>query len=376
MTENPKGKVRSRAADIFMDNKKKALLIFNPCSGKNSSRASTEEIIESFEGSGLEFTVRETTCSGDATNIVKNELGDHDLVICSGGDGTLNETINGVMDMPRRAPIGYIPAGTTNDIASSLSIPTDYKKATELIRSGEPNDYDIGLFNNRYYSYVASFGAFSAASYVTSQKMKNLFGRAAYITAGVADLRNVHNIKMRVEYDGGVIEGKFVFGAVSNSLSVGGMITLPKDQVKFNDGKFEVILVKDCTPLNILSLMYKTIYQKYDGKQVIMFSTNKLKITALEEEVPWTIDGEFAGKHREVRINVLERAVELYVPESDHFLPRPVVVNPVDEDEQQREGWKSLFRKRKNDKPEEAEEVIENPAEASDAEESGAEVTG
>lgn len=376
MTENPKGKVLSRAADIFMDNKKKALLIFNPCSGKNSSRASTEEIIESFEGSGLEFTVRETTCSGDATNIVKNELGDHDLVICSGGDGTLNETINGVMDMPRRAPIGYIPAGTTNDIASSLSIPTDYKKATELIKNSEPNDYDIGLFNNRYYSYVASFGAFSAASYVTSQKMKNLFGRAAYITAGVADLRNVHNIKMRVEYDGGVIEGKFVFGAVSNSLSVGGMITLPKDQVKFNDGKFEVILVKDCTPLNILSLMYKTIYQKYDGKQVIMFSTNKLKITALEEEVPWTIDGEFAGKHREVRINVLERAVELYVPESDHFLPRPVVVNPVDEDEQQKEGWKSLFRKKRADKAEEAEEVIENPAEASDAEESGAEVTG
>ena len=358
-----------------MDKIKKALLIFNPCSGKNSSRASTEEIIESFEGSGLEFTVRETTCSGDATNIVKNELQDHDLVICSVGDGTLNETINGVMDMPRRAPIGYIPAGTTNDIASSLSIPTDYKKPTELIKNGEPNDYDIGLFNNRYYSYVASFGAFSAASYVTSQKMKNLFGRAAYITAGVADLRNVHNIKMRVEYDGGVIEGKFVFGAVSNSLSVGGMITLPKDQVKFNDGKFEVILVKDCTPLNILSLMYKTIYQKYDGKQVIMFSTNKLKITALEEEVPWTIDGEFAGKHREVRINVLERAVELYVPDSDHFLPRPVVINPTDEDEQQKESWKNRFRRKKNEKPEEAEEVIENPEEAPVENFSEAEIT-
>ena len=358
-----------------MDKIKKALLIFNPCSGKNSSRASTEEIIESFEGSGLEFTVRETTCSGDATNIVKNELQDHDLVICSGGDGTLNETINGVMDMPRRAPIGYIPAGTTNDIASSLSIPTDYKKATELIKNGEPNDYDIGLFNNRYYSYVASFGAFSAASYVTSQKMKNLFGRAAYITAGVADLRNVHNIKMRVEYDGGVIEGKFVFGAVSNSLSVGGMITLPKDQVKFNDGKFEVILVKDCTPLNILSLMYKTIYQKYEGKQVIMFSTNKLKITALEEDVPWTIDGEFAGKHREVRINVLERAVELYVPDSDHFLPRPVVINPTDEDEQQKESWKNRFRRKKNEKPEEAEEVIENPEEAPVENFSEAEIT-
>ena len=264
-----------------MDNKKKALLIINPRSGKNSSRASAEEITESFEGSDFEFSVHETTCQGDATNIVKNELEDHELVVCCGGDGTLNETINGVMDMPRRVPIGYIPAGTTNDVAKSLHIPTDKKEAANLIATAEPNDYDIGLFNNRYYSYVASFGAFAAASYATNQKLKNMFGRAAYIAAGVADVKNLHNIKMRVEYDGGVIEGKFVFGAVSNSLSVGGIITLPKDQVKFNDGKFEVILVKDFTPLKLLPMMYKTIYQKYDGKEIIMFSTNKLKITAL-----------------------------------------------------------------------------------------------
>ena len=351
------------AAVTFMDNKKKALLIFNPCSGKNSSRASVEEIVSEFPESDFEFTVRETTCQGDATNIVKEELADHDLVICSGGDGTLNETINGVMDMPRRAPIGYIPAGTTNDIANSVSIPTELKKAADLIKNGEPNDYDIGLFNNRYYSYVASFGAFSAASYVTSQKMKNLFGRAAYITAGVADLRNVHNIKMRVEYDGGVIEGKFVFGTISNSLSVGGFIKLPDDQVKFNDGKFEVILVKDFKPHKILSLMYRTMTQKYDNREIIMFSTNKIKITALEEDVPWTIDGEFAGNHREVRINVLERAVELYAPESNHFLPRPVVIEPIDEN-QPKEAWKNRFRRRKAEKAEEAEEVIENPAEA------------
>ena len=355
--------------------KKKALLIFNPCSGKNSSRVSTSQIVESFDSENFDFTVRETTCPGDATEIVKSELQDHDLVICSGGDGTLNETINGVMDMPRRAPIGYIPAGTTNDVAKSLHIPTDKKEAADLIATAEPNDYDIGLFNNRYYSYVASFGAFAAASYATNQKLKNMFGRAAYIAAGVADVKNLHNIKMRVEYDGGVIEGKFVFGAVSNSLSVGGIITLPKDQVKFNDGKFEVILVKDFTPLKLLPMMYKTIYQKYDGKEIIMFSTNKLKITALEEEVPWTIDGEFAGKHREVRINVLERAVELYVPDSDHFLPRPVVINPTDEDEQQKESWKNRFRRKKNEKPEEAEEVIENPEEAPVENFSEAEIT-
>lgn len=349
-----------------MSDNKKALLIVNPCSGKNKSRAGTFEIVDSFSNSDFEFTVRTTTCQGDATNIVKKELDDHSLVVCCGGDGTLNETINGVMDMPRRVPIGYIPAGTTNDIASSLSIPTDFKKATELILSGEPNDYDIGLFNNRYYSYVASFGAFSKASYATSQKLKNRFGRAAYIAAGVGDVKNIRNIKMRVEYDGGVIEGKFVFGTVSNSLSVGGFIKLPDDQVKFNDGKFEVILVRDFTPLKLLPMMYKTMTQKYDGKEIIMFSTNKIKFTALEEDVPWTIDGEYGGSHREVRINVLERAIELYSPQTDHFLPKPEVVEPVDEDEQKsKESRKSIFKRKKSTK-EEAEEVIQIPVDDSD----------
>lgn len=350
-----------------MEKKKKALLIVNPCSGRNKSRAGTFEIVDAFSNSDYDFEVHTTTCQGDATNIVKRELEDHDLVVCCGGDGTLNETINGVMDMPRRVPIGYIPAGTTNDIANSLSIPTDFKKATELVINGEPNDYDIGLFNNRYYSYVASFGAFSKASYVTSQKMKNLFGRAAYIAAGVADVKDIRNIKMRVEYDGGVIEGKFVFGTVSNSLSVGGFIKLPEETVKFNDGKFEVILVKDFKPHKLLPLMYKTLTQKYDNKEIIMFSTNKIKFTALEEDVPWTIDGEFAGSHRDVRIHVLERAVELYSPQTDHFLPKPVVIEPVDENEKEKkEARKNIFKRNKNDKPEEASQVIENPVEETD----------
>lgn len=332
--------------------KKKALLIVNPCSGRNKSRAGTFDIVDKFSNSDYEFSVHTTTCQGDATNIVKRELKDHDLVVCCGGDGTLNETINGVMDMPRRVPIGYIPAGTTNDIANSLHIPTEIGKATELIITGEPNDYDIGLFNNRYYSYVASFGAFSKASYVTSQKMKNLFGRAAYIAAGVADVKDIHNVKMRVEYDGGVIEGKFVFGTVSNSLSVGGFIKLPDGSVKFNDGKFEVILVRDFKPHKLLSLMHKVLSQKYDGKDIIMFSTNKIKFTALEEDVPWTIDGEYAGSHRDVRIHVLERAVELYSPQTEHFLPKPVVIEPVEEDEPAKPERKSKRRKIRSDKKE------------------------
>ncbi len=358
--KSPKGMTAEGCRYYIMD-KKKALLIVNPCSGRNKSRASIDEIVEKFSDKGFELEVHKTTCQGDATEIVKRELKDKSLVVCCGGDGTLNETINGVMDMPKRVPIGYIPSGTTNDIANSLHIPTDIEEGTELIAKGQPNDYDIGLFNNRYYSYVASFGAFSKASYVTSQKMKNMFGRAAYIASGVADVKDIHNIRMRVEYDGGIIEGKFVFGTVSNSLSVGGFITLPDGTVKFNDGKFEVILVKDFKPHKLLSLMYKVMAQKYDGKEIIMFSTNKLKITALDEDVPWTIDGEFAGSHREVRINVLERAVELYAPETDHFLPRPVVIEPVEEEAGEKEDWRSRFKRSKAEKSKKADKSEDFP---------------
>lgn len=358
-----------------MDKKQKALLIVNPCSGRNKSRAGTFEIVDKFSNSDFDFSVHTTTCQGDATNIVKRELGEHDLVVCCGGDGTLNETINGVMDMPRRVPIGYIPAGTTNDIANSLGIPTDIKDATELIINGKPNDYDIGLFNNRYYSYVASFGAFSKSSYTTSQKLKNRFGRLAYIAAGVAEVKDIRNIKMRVEYDEGIIEGKFVFGTVSNSLSVGGFIKLPEDAVKFNDGKFEVILVKDFKPHKLLSLMHKTITQKYDNKEIIMFSTNKIKFTALEEDVPWTIDGEYGGSHREVRINVLERAVELYSPETEHFLPKPAVIEPVEEEEP-KEGRKSRISKRvKGDKKSARAKQEDDSLQSVNGEEKAADVT-
>ncbi len=307
-----------------MSDKKKALLIVNPCSGKNKSRAGTFDIVDKFSKSDYEFAIHSTKCQGDATEIVKREMEGKDLVVCCGGDGTLNETINGVIDMPQRVPIGYIPAGTTNDLASSLGLPTTIKEATDVIIEGHTNDYDIGLFNNRCFCYVASFGAFARSSYSTPQKLKNKFGHAAYVAAAIPQVFEIHPTKMRIEYDGGVIEGEFVFGAVSNSLSVGGFFKLPKDKVKFNDGVFEVLLVKSAPILpNILPILSKVRKQQYDGKQIIMFQTRKLKITAPDEAVPWTLDGEFGGKHHNVMINILERAVEIYSPENPLFIPRP-----------------------------------------------------
>ena len=239
------------------NDRKKVLLIVNPCAGKNKSRTGTFDIVDKFSNNDYEFTVRTTTCQGDATNIVKRELEGKDLVVCCGGDGTLNETINGVMDMPKRVPIGYVPTGTTCDLASTLGIPSDVKKATDIIIDGNTNDYDIGLFNNRYFSYVASFGAFTKCSYATPQKLKNRFGHAAYVFTALGEIKDVHGIYMKIEHDGGVLEGKFSFGAVSNSTSVAGMFKLIEDDVRLNDGIFEVLLVPEMGLFDIIPTIRK-----------------------------------------------------------------------------------------------------------------------
>ena len=348
---------------------RKILLIVNPCAGKTKSRAGTFDIVDRFSKNDYEFSVHTTKCQGDATNIVKRELKDHDMVVCCGGDGTLNETINGVMDMPRRVPIGYIPSGTTNDLATSLGLPTEIGKATDVIMEGHTNDYDIGLFNNRCFSYVASFGAFARASYSTPQKFKNKFGHAAYVAAAVPQVFEIHPSKMRIEHDNGVIDGEFMFGAVSNSLSVGGFFKLPKDQVKFNDGYFEVLLVPKIGMHHLFSILHKVRAQKYDGKQIILLKTKNLKITAPDEAVAWTLDGEFGGNHHDVNIHVLERAVEIYSPENPLFLKRePQVIQEEPEQEPEKKA-PAKARAKKKKKAEAAEEVEVVKAEEADQDE-------
>lgn len=298
--------------------KKKVLLIVNPCAGRTKTRTSTFDIIDKFSKSDYEFSIQTTTCQGDATNIVKKNSDDADLVVCCGGDGTLNETINGIMDIPRRLPIGYIPMGSTNDLAATLKIPRDVEEAANLIMSGRTNSYDIGLFNNRYFSYVASFGAFTKSSYATSQKMKNRFGHLAYIFNGIGEWKNMKPVHMRIEYDGGVIEDDFSFGAFSNSTSVAGIFKFNIDDVKLNDGFFEILLVRKIKPITAPLIAGKVIRQEYDGKQIVFLRTSKAKITS-PQEVPWTLDGEYGGAHKAVMIHVLSKAVEICSPQNPLF---------------------------------------------------------
>ena len=303
--------------------KKQVLLIVNPCAGPDNTRRSAEEIVRLFPADAYAVDVHKTKGHGDATNLVRSFANDKDLVVCCGGDGTLNETINGVMDLPRRIPIGYIPTGTTNDLASTLGIPREAEKAAALIRGGRTNSYDIGLFNNRYYSYVAAFGAFTRSSYATKQWMKNIFGHFAYLLNGFfKEWKNISSTHMKIEYDDGEMEGDFSFGSISNSTSISGIFRLNKDEVKLNDGYFEVLLVRKAKVSEAPSLLNKIRKKEYDGKRIILLKTGKVKITA-DAPIAWTLDGEYGGEHQTVMVHVLSRAIDICSPADNILFERP-----------------------------------------------------
>ena len=209
--------------------------------------------------------------------------------------------------------------GSTNDLASTLGIPRDVKEATDLIKNGHINSYDIGLFNNRYYSYVAAFGAFTRSSYATKQWMKNMFGHFAYILNGFfKEWKNINSTHMKIEYDGGDLEGDFSFGSISNSTSISGIFRLNKREVKLNDGYFEVLLVRKARVAEAPSLLNKIRKKEYDGKRIILLKTSQVKIT-VERPIAWTLDGEYGGEHQTVHMNVLSKAIDICSP-SDNIL--------------------------------------------------------
>lgn len=342
-----------------MSDKKKVLLVVNPCSGKTRTRSSAEDIIKEFPEDEYEFSVHNTTCQGDATRIVNEHHDDMDMVICCGGDGTLNETINGVMDMAERIPIGYIPMGTTNDLANTLNIPLKAKEAVDLIQSGQTNSYDIGLFNNRYFSYVASFGAFSSAAYKTSQKMKNMFGHSAYFWNGFMDWGSLKPIHVKVQYDDGVFEDDVLLGAITNSTSMGGIFKFDRSKIRLNDGYFEVFLVKNMNLLKIAPLYFKVQKGDLSDKAFVFIKTRQAKFT-FNNEVEWCLDGEFGGEHKVVNANILSKAIRIFSGENDLFEKDPELPAEPENITDEKSEEKSKRRKflKRADKTE-AEEVSE-----------------
>jgi len=298
---------------------KKMLFVINPNSGKAQIKNVLLSILQTFSNAGFEVTVYPTKSSLDAFDYVKDAEGIYDVIVCSGGDGTFNETVAAVMGFSsEKPPIGYIPSGTTNDFAVSLSIPKDMKKAAEHIVNGAPRKCDIGIFNGRSFNYIAAFGAFTDVAYQTPQNMKNMLGHQAYIIEAVKRLAFLKSYKMKVTYEDGIITDEFMYGMISNTKSVGGMKGLVGKSVKLNDGLFEVTLIKQ--PKNALDfqqLLSGFLTQSIiDKDMVYSFKTSKLLIES-ESNIFWTLDGEFGGENDRVEFNVAVDGIELILKKRD-----------------------------------------------------------
>lgn len=291
---------------------KRLLLVVNPCAGKRKIRKKLVEVVAMFRKYDYQTTVHVTASRGDATQMVACMGGYYDVVVVVGGDGSLNEVINGVLALPERQPIlGYIPAGSTNDFARTLSLSTEILKSTEQIGQGEAKPIDVGKCNGRHFTYIATFGAFSESSYNASQRVKNVLGHFAYLLEGVKSLKNLRAYKMRIETEDRVVEGEFLFGGALNSTSMGGLINFDPENVKLDDGLFEVVLVrKTKNVFKLLSALKQMKKPEYDGDTVVTFKASKLHITA-EDDIDWCLDGELGGTYKVAEIENMKHAVKL-----------------------------------------------------------------
>ena len=269
------------------------------------------EVIDIMVKAGYEVTIHSTQDREDAMQKVKNEAKNYDLVICSGGDGTLDEAVTGMMQSEKKVPLGYIPAGSTNDFANSLKIPKDIVKAAHVAVEGRKFPVDVGYFNGDSFIYIAAFGLFTDVSYQTSQELKNVLGHAAYILEGAKRLHNITSYKMRVEYDGNIIEDEFAYGMITNSVSVGGFKKLTGKNVLLDDGLFEVTLIRmPKNPVEWNEILGCLANLKDDSELIYTFKTDCVKFLP-EDVIPWTLDGEFGGEHKNVIVKNVHQALEL-----------------------------------------------------------------
>lgn len=293
---------------------RKLLFIVNPRSGKGQIKNNLMEILDIFIKAGYEPTVHITQSVLDAKETVKAKAAEYDIVVCSGGDGTLNETVSGLMEKEIHIPLCYIPAGSTNDFASSLKIPRNMMRAARLLTEGRRFQCDIGSFNERYFNYVAAFGAFTEVSYATPQQMKNVLGHQAYIIEGMKKLTSIKPATMIVEHDGERIEGEFLYGMISNSTSVGGFKKLVGKSVLMDDGVFEVTLIrKPKSTLELQDIMTSIIAADMSSDALITFKTSQLMVYS-PEAVPWVLDGEYGGAPKEIQVTVREKALTIFCP--------------------------------------------------------------
>ena len=293
--------------------KKKLLFIYNAHAGKGKIRSRLVDIIEIFARKNYDVTVAPTLKRGDAEETARKRCEEFDLVVCSGGDGTLDEVVTGIIKAGKEVPIGYIPAGSTNDYANSLGLPKRMQEAARIAVGKEICKCDVGEVEQSVFVYVAAFGAFTEVSYATPQETKNLFGHAAYILEGMKTLHTIRSYHMKVTANGEMIEDDFIYGMVTNSISIGGFKNNTNKNILLDDGLFEVTLIKK--PKNAIELqtiIASLLIEEFDSKYMYAFKTEEITFES-EEEIPWTLDGEFGGKRKTTKIVNHKQAISIKV---------------------------------------------------------------
>ncbi len=290
---------------------KKMLFIFNPTAGRGKIKNRLYEIINAFVKHGYKVTVFPTQMKGDATSILTKDTENYDMLVCGGGDGTLNEVISGLMFSKKQIPIGYIPAGSMNDVAHSLKISREVKNAVKNILIGSPKSLDVGRFNDKYFIYVAAFGAFTDVPYTTKQKNKNMIGILSYYLEGIKKITDLKAKHVKVIYDDNkVIEDDFIIGFVTNSLYIAGFKNVNFGKTSLDDGMFEMLLIK--MPKNIFeleSIISALINVKINDN--FMYYIQASNLTIISDAMEWTLDGEYGGIHDKVEIENCNKAVEI-----------------------------------------------------------------
>lgn len=289
------------------------LFIVNPRAGRTRSTAPLFDAVAHFCASGYLVDLRLTQAREDATRLARELGGKFDAVVCCGGDGTLNETVTGLMDLQSPPPLGYIPAGSTNDFAASLHLPDQPLEAARIITASGGRPLDVGSFNGRPFIYVASFGAFTRASYSAPQNVKNDLGHLAYILEGVKDLSTLRPYRASVATEEECFDGEFLFGAVTNATSVGGLVKLKEDQVCLDDGLFELLLIPNPKSIaDLQGLARSLLLQDFTGGGVIFRHVHTLTVQT-PEDLPWALDGEFDPGGAQVEIHNLHRRLTFLI---------------------------------------------------------------
>lgn len=290
---------------------KKMLFILNPCAGMRKANKVLPDIIATFNQADYDVSVYITAGGGDAKKQTALRAKEMDLIVCCGGDGTFNETVAGLLESGADTPLGYIPAGSTNDFAGSLGLPANPVEAAKRIVAGTPTPYDVGSFGGRIFTYVASFGAFTRASYATPQSIKNALGHTAYVLGGISELSQIKDIYAKFQLDGQTLEGDYLFGAICNSTSIGGIAKLDPSQVDMSDGLFELLLVRAPKDLaEIAECIAAVQKQQYNCSMITFRTVSQLQVTT-EAGTNWTLDGEMEPAHDTVEVQNLYHAIRL-----------------------------------------------------------------